>query len=223
MRVATSNLQHGIPDPVGRPALGRAVAPLRKLAADVYALQELDHRRRRTRFTHQGAVLADALEGELVWSRAKRGLWGAQANALVVRGEADAPEVLLLPGPGERRIAVVARVVVDDAPWSVATTHLALAPAVADRQLETVLDALAARPRPLVLIGDLNLRPERVALVAARTGFTLLEGPPTVNARTRPDRRLDHVLVQGARIIDSGVTKLPVSDHLTVWADLEPT
>lgn len=223
MRVATSNLQHGIPDPVGRPALGRAVAPLRKLAADVYAFQELDHRRRRTRFTHQGAVLADALEGELVWSRAKRWLWGAQANALVVRGEVDTPEVLLLPGSGESRIALVSTVVVNGERWTIATAHLSLNPFVADRQLDAALDFLSTRPKPLVLLGDLNLRPERVAPVAERTGYQLLEGPPTVNARTRPDRRLDHVLVQGARIIDSGVTKLPVSDHLTVWADLEPT
>jgi len=162
MRVATSNLQHGIPDPVGRPALGRAVAPLRKLAADVYAFQELDHRRRRTRFTHQGAVLADALEGELVWSRAKRWLWGAQANALVVRGEADAPEVLLLPGPGERRIALVSTVVVNGERWTIANAHLSLNPFVADRQLDAALDFLSTRPKPLVLLGDLNLRPERV-------------------------------------------------------------
>ena len=220
MRVVSWNLQHGVPDPKGRPALARAAIPLRALAADVYGFQELDRARWRTRFEHQGAVLAAALEGELVWSRAKRWLWGAQANALVVRGEVGTPEVLLLPGPGERRIAIVAQVVVDDAPWSVATTHLALHPVVADRQLETVLDALAARPRPRVLIGDLNLRPERVALVAARTGFTLLEGPPTVNARTRPDRRVDHVLVQGATITDSGATKLALSDHLAIWADL---
>ena len=223
MRVVSWNLQHGVPDPKGRPHLARGVAPLRALVGDVYAFQELDHRRWRTRFQHQGEVLAAALDGELVWWRAKRWLGGAQANALVVRGEVDTPEVLLLPGPGERRIAILAHVVVNDAPWTVATTHLALDPAVADRQLESALDALAARPRPRVLIGDLNLRPERVALVAARTGFTLLEGAPTVNARTGPDRRLDHVLVQGASITDSGVTKLPLSDHLAIWADLTPT
>ena len=222
MRVVSWNLQHGVPDPKGRPHLARGVAPLRVLVGDVYGFQELDHRRWRTRFQHQGAVLAAALDGELVWWRAKRWLWGAQANARVVRGQVDSREVLLLPGPGERRIAVLAHVVVNDAPWTVATTHLSLDPATADRQLDTTLYALAARPRPRVLVGDLNLRPERVALVAARAGFTLLDGPPTINARTRPDRRLDHVLVQGAAISDSGVSKLPLSDHLAVWADLTP-
>ena len=222
MRVVSWNLQHGVPDPLGRSALARAVIPLVTLGADVYGFQELDRSRWRTRFEHQGALLAAALDGELVWARAKRWLWGAQANALVVRGEVDAREVLLLPGAGERRVAVLAHVTMDGTAWSLATTHLSLDPVVADRQLETVLDALAARPRPRVLIGDLNLRPERVAQVATRTGFTLLDGPPTVDARARPDRRLDHVLVQGATILDGGTTKLPLSDHLAVWADLSP-
>ena len=120
MRVVSWNLQHGVPDPLGRSALARAVIPLVTLGADVYGFQELDRSRWRTRFEHQGALLAAALDGELVWARAKRWLWGAQANALVVRGEVDAREVLLLPGAGERRVAVLAHVTMDGTPWSLA-------------------------------------------------------------------------------------------------------
>ena len=70
VRIVSWNLQHGVPDPVARPALARAVPPLRELVGDVYALQELDRGRVRTRFAHQAADLAEALEGELVWARA---------------------------------------------------------------------------------------------------------------------------------------------------------
>lgn len=222
MRVVSSNLQHGVPDPIGRPALGRALAPLRGLAADVYGFQELDRGRLRTRFRHQGGVLAGELGGTLVWARAKHRLWASQANALVVRGEVLTHEVLRLPGPGERRVAVLATVVVGGEPWSIATTHLSLVPGAAVRQLQVVLDALDRLPAPRVLVGDLNLRPERVARAAEATGWRLLPGPDTINARTGLDRRLDHVLVHGATITDSGVQKLPVSDHLAVWADLSP-
>ena len=52
-------------------------------------------------------------------------------------------------------------------------------------------------------------------------GFDLIDGPFTINARTRPNRRLDHVLLDGASEVASGVVKLPCSDHLAVWADLE--
>ncbi len=220
MRVVSSNLQHGVPDPIGRPALGRALAPLRSLSADVFAFQELDRGRLRTWFRHQGRVLAKGLGGELVWARAKRRLWACQANALVVRGEVVSREVLRLPGPGERRVAILATIVVAGERWSVATTHLSLAPGAAVRQLQTVLDALDRLPAPRVLVGDLNLRPERIAPAAEATGWRLIAGPDTINARTGPNRRLDHVLVHGASVVDAGVTKLPVSDHLAVWADL---
>jgi endonuclease/exonuclease/phosphatase family metal-dependent hydrolase len=222
MRVVSSNVQHGVPNPIGRPALGRATTALRKLAADVYGFQELDRGRLRTRFQHQGAALADALGGELVWARAKHRLWAAQANALVVRGEVVSHETIRLPGPGERRVAILATVVVRGERWSVATTHLSLVPGAAIRQLQAVLDAMDRLPPPRVVMGDLNLRPERVAPAAAATGWVLLDGPDTINARTGLNRRLDHVLVHGATVTDSGVDQLPVSDHLAVWADLAP-
>ncbi len=220
MRVVSSNLQHGVPDPIGPPRLRSAVDPLRALSADVYALQELDRGRWRTRFQHQGSALAEALDGELVWARAKGWLWAAQGNALVVRGEVVGREVLPLPGPDERRAAVVATVVVDGERWSIATTHLSLVPRVAATQLETTLDVLAERSSPHVLLGDLNLRPERVAPMAAAIGWHLVEGGDTINARTGLNRRLDHILVHGATVERAGVAKLPVSDHLAIWADL---
>jgi endonuclease/exonuclease/phosphatase family metal-dependent hydrolase len=220
VRVVSANLQHGVPDPVGPPDLSLAVGPLRDLAADVYAFQELDHLRWRTRLAHQGRALAAALDGELLWARAKHWLWAAQGNALVVRGELVAREVRPLPGPDELRSVAIAEVVVAGGRWSVAGTHLSLDRTAATAQLRAVVEALADRPAPRVVLGDLNLRPERVAPVAEELGYQLVDGPFTINARTGLNRRLDHVLVDGASIDASGVEKLPVSDHLAVWADL---
>ena len=220
MRIASSNLQHGVPDPVAPPALHRAVAPLRALGADVYAFQELDRGRWRTRWAHQGAVLADALDGELLWARGKHWLWASQGTALVVRGELVEREVVPLPGPDEPRVAVVAQMVVAGGRWSVAGTHPSLDRTTALQQVRTIAAVLAERPWPRVLVGDLNLRPEVVRPLATELGYDLLDGPDTINARTGLNRRLDHVLVQGATITASGVEKLPVSDHLTIWADV---
>lgn len=221
MRIVSWNAQHGVPDPVGRPALERAVPGLRALEADVYALQELDHRRWRTRFANQATELGRALGGEVLWGRAKPMLWGAQGNALIVCSELLEFDVVVLPGEGERRVAVVASVGAAGRRYTVATTHLALDPAVARRQLRTTLAALAERPKPWVLAGDLNLLPAQVARLAEAAGYDLVEGDFTVNARTRPNRRLDHVLLNGAAELDSGTTKLPCSDHLAVWADVD--
>jgi endonuclease/exonuclease/phosphatase family metal-dependent hydrolase len=220
VRVVSANLQHGVPDPLGAPRLDRALDPLRDLAGDVYGFQELDHRRIRTRFSDQGQQVAAALRGELVWARAKRVLWGGQANALVVRGEVVEREVADLPPAGERRVLVAAVIVVAGARWTVGTTHLSLQRRGARVQLAACLRTLVQRPGPWVLVGDLNLQPPDVRAVADEHGFDLLDGPATHSARRTPDRRLDHVLTRGCQVVASGVAKLPVSDHLALWADL---
>lgn len=220
MRIVSWNLQHGVPDPAGPPALDRAIPALQALDGDVYALQELDRGRLRTRFVDQARILGTALGGEVVWARAKHRLWAAQGNGLVVRGAVYQPDVIGLPGEGDRRVAALAEAVVAGVRWSVATTHLSLDPAFARRQLRVVLAALAERPPPCVLAGDLNLLPAQVAALADVAGYDLVDGGFTVNARTRPTRRLDHVLVKGAALVATGTVKLPCSDHLAVWADL---
>lgn len=220
MRVVSWNLQHGVPDPKGPAALALGIGPLRALAGDVYGLQELDRGRWRTQRAHQAEVLADVLEGELVWARAKHWLWASQSNALVVRGEVVTSEVVRLPRGGEARVAALALVVAGGERFSVATTHLSLDQRAAERQLAAALGALAEWPAPRVLLGDLNLVPDRVVRLAEAAGYDLVAGPPTVNARAIPDRRLDHVLLDGLTATASGVAKLPLSDHLAVWADL---
>jgi endonuclease/exonuclease/phosphatase family metal-dependent hydrolase len=223
VRVGSANLQHGVPDPVGRPALDRAVGSLRAVAADVWGFQELDHRRWRTRFADQGKELSEALDGELVWGAAKRVFLGGQANALVVRGEVVEREVVALAGGGERRVLVFAVVVVAGERWTVGTTHLSLQPTVAREQLGEALHLLMTRPSPWVLVGDLNLELPDLEALADAHGFDLLAGPETHSARRQPTRRLDHVLTKGVNVTASGVEKLPVSDHLAVWADLSQT
>jgi len=220
VRVASANVQHGVPDPVGRPALHRAFDPLRKVGADVWGFQELDHRRWRTRLVDQGDQLVEALGGELVRAPAKSVFPGGQANALLVRGEVVEREVIELAGEGERRVLALAVVAVRGRRWTVATTHLALRPAVARSQLGEALHLVITRPGPWILVGDLNLEPDDVTEVAGQHGFDAVVGPLTHNARRGPTRRLDHIVTKGCTVRDSGVTKLPVSDHLVVWADV---
>lgn len=223
MRVVSWNLQHGVPDPKGRPDLARGIEPLRALAADVYAFQELDRGRVRSWLADQGARLGRDLHGELLWARAKHRLWAAQANALVVRGEILDADVVRLPGRGEARVAALAVVEVHGERWSVATTHLSLDSAVAEGQLAATLDALAEHPEPRVVLGDFNLDPAVVRPCVSEAGYLLVDGHPTVDARAVPRRRLDHVAVQGALVTRAGVQRMPLSDHLAVWADLTAT
>ena len=220
MRVVTWNAQHGRPNPDGPPDIGRAVEPLRALAGDVYAIQELDRRRRRSGRVDQPGVLASGLGGELVWAPAL-GRAGQYGVALLVRGDVVTSEVVALPGRGEPRVVVAAAVEVAGRRWTVACTHLSTRRAVATRQLVAVLDALAPWPHPRVLLGDLNLADSAVLPWSAPEGYQLVGGPPTHSTRSEVvEHRIDHVLVAGAAIERTGVHDLAMSDHKAVTADL---
>lgn len=223
MRAVSWNAQHGVPDPKGPPDLGKALAPLAAMAPDVVGLQEVDTGFQRTAFEDQVAAVADSLGGTAFPVPAFRRGEGTYGNALVVRGEIVEGEVMKLPGSAEPRAAGVARLRLGDGQWSVAVTHLSLERTTALDQLGAVLDALEVLPRPRLLLGDLNLQPPDVGPVASTRGYKVVEGPPTWNARSTLRRRLDHMLLKGAEVQSSGAKKLPVSDHLAIWADLQRT
>jgi endonuclease/exonuclease/phosphatase family metal-dependent hydrolase len=220
MRVVTWNAQHGRPNPDGPPDIGRAVAPLRALGADVWSLQELDRGRRRSGRVDQPQLLADGLGGRLLWAPAvHRG--GQYGIALVVRGSIERSAVVSLPGAGEPRVVAIAGVEIGGRRWSVAGTHLSTRRAVAERQLLAAIDALDRWPLPRVLLGDLNLTEAEVLPWTSAEGYRLVSGPPTHSTR-RPvvARRIDHVLVRGASMEAASVHDLGMSDHRAVSADL---
>lgn len=220
MRVVTWNLQHGRPNPDGEPDISLAVEPLRALAFDVCALQELDRGRRRSGRVDQPGVLADALGGELVWAPAlERG--GEYGVALVARAPVVASEVVRLPGEGEPRVLLLAEVEVGGRRWTVGCTHLSTRRRIATRQLVAAFDALAGWAAPHVLLGDLNLVPAEVLPLSTAEGYQLVEGPPTHSTRhAEATRRIDHVLLHGATAERVVVTDLGPSDHKAIIADL---
>jgi endonuclease/exonuclease/phosphatase family metal-dependent hydrolase len=95
---------------------------------------------------------------------------------------------------------------------SVAATHLSVRPRVALRQLEVLVAALAGRPAPRLLLGDLNLRPEAAWPVLEAGGMTALDAPPAFPAH-KPDRVIDHIAGTGLRFGRPEVVHLKVSDH----------
>ena len=102
------------------------------------------------------------------------------------------------------------------------TTHLSFVPWRAAAQLRELVAWARALPRPLVLLGDLNL-PGNIP--ATLTGWTPVAAGATYPAH-RPVARLDHVLLDG---LDPGQStratthQLAGSDHLPLVCDLEVT
>jgi endonuclease/exonuclease/phosphatase family metal-dependent hydrolase len=123
----------------------------------------------------------------------------------------------LLWAPDEQRAAVAAVLATPGGRVSVVCTHLSFSPLQAVRQLRRVVDWSAALPRPLVLLGDLNLPgplPGRV------TGWRPLVRAATYPAR-RPRFQLDHVLADGGvRVRTAGTSRVAGSDHRALVVEL---
>lgn len=223
MRLVTWNIQHG-----RRPEGGFDVGLLRRscaaLGADVLALQEVDVGSLRSHRADLVDEVADACGMAAVFGPARRlADRGHYGNALLVRGALEDTEVQVLPcQPGrEARVAVLATAVLEGGlRLSVAVCHLGLKGEGLD-QLPPLLDALAARPLPRAMLGDLNLRPGRVGPLVAAAGMRLVGGEDLTFPAHDPDRRIDHVALAGLVETAVVVPHLPVSDHRPLVVEAE--
>jgi len=216
VRIVTFNVQHA-----RRPDGGVDTAALAATVAawhpDVVALQELDAGVARSGRVDQAAEVARAAGLAVAFGPACRvGARGRYGNALLVRGEVAELANLALPRVGrhERRAVLVAAAIVKGCRLSVAATHLSVDPAEAPAQLAAALDALAARPPPRLLLGDLNLRPAAVSAALAGRGMVLADPSQPTFPAADPRARIDHVAVQGLAVERVEVlAAAPVSDH----------
>jgi endonuclease/exonuclease/phosphatase family metal-dependent hydrolase len=201
--------------------LARAVA---QLDVDVLAVQEVERRVIRSWFADQPdliSVAADADMHNFAPARHHLLLTGEDGIALCVRGAIDCRRVLELPreSGAQRRVAIVAAVAVGDEDATIVTTHLHNDASVARRQLGALLEAVGEEPRPRLLLGDLNLRPDDIAAALASAGFTLVETAATQPAWA-PVQRIDHVAVDGLVAGHSSVPAVDVSDHRPVIVEV---
>jgi endonuclease/exonuclease/phosphatase family metal-dependent hydrolase len=123
----------------------------------------------------------------------------------------------VLWAPDEQRVALAGVLATPMGQLSVVCTHLSFSPVQAVKQLRRLVAWSAALPRPLVLLGDLNLP----GLLPARvSGWT-----PLVRAATYPSGRprfqLDHALADGDhRVLAADVVPVGGSDHLAPVVEL---
>lgn len=129
--------------------------------------------------------------------------------------EGSSPRVLW--APDEQRVALAGVLATPQGQLSVVCTHLSFSPVQAVKQLRRLVAWADALPRPLVLLGDLNLP----GILPARvSGWA-----PLVRAATYPSRRprlqLDHALADGELHVQAAqVVPVGGSDHLAPVVDL---
>ncbi len=232
VRLVTFNIRHGASGRGTDVDLARLAVACAALRPDVLALQEVDLGNPRSWRADLTAVVAKATGMASVFGATLDRDGGQYGNALLVRGAIDDVAMLRLPRGRrawerrEPRGAIVATAVVGADRLAVAATHLSTRRGESGRQLDAVLDALARRPGPRALLGDLNRRPGELASITGRPGLVLADGPATFPA-WRPMLRIDHVVVDGLDITDMEVVHTAISDHralvVTVSVPAAPT
>jgi endonuclease/exonuclease/phosphatase family metal-dependent hydrolase len=220
LRVATFNVKHGS-DGDGRVNLRGLGAACAGLSADVLAVQEVDRHARRTRYRDEMRVIARATGLEAVFGEAARRRWRSYGNVLLARGPISDVEVIKLPRPsdGEQRVAIVARVAVNGLDVAVGATHLSFRRGEGAPQLAVLVDALAERDGPRVLLGDLNLGPDVVEPALLAAGYEVASTGATFPASS-PRTRIDFVAVSGLSVLAASTPAPGMSDHLPVVAEV---
>jgi endonuclease/exonuclease/phosphatase family metal-dependent hydrolase len=223
VRVATWNVRHGRPRHGFATIRGLALG-VAALDVDVLAVQEVDRWVVRSWFADESRLIGRAARADRVeFAPARRFLLltGQDGIALALRGEVEHSRRLVLPRDhaSQNRVAIIARAIVDDVGLTVVTTHLHNDAPVARRQLDALLENTADEPRPFVLLGDLNLRPDDIDSRLAAAGLDLIDAPDTEPAWD-PVQRIDHVAVDGFVPENVSVPVVAVSDHRPVVVDL---
>jgi len=222
VRVATYNVRHGRPwrGFTSNHWLARSV---RRIGADVLAVQEVERTVVRSWFADQPALVADAAGATAhAYAPARRlAVTGSDGIALCVRGSIHDHHVLRFRGGGrgQDRVALVATVGVAGRDVTVVATHLQNEASTARAQLDDMLGAIADLPRPRLLLGDLNLETDDVTGPCTAAGFTVAGGAPSAPAM-RAHQRIDHIAVDGLQLAHVDVLHLPVSDHRAVVAEV---
>lgn len=121
--------------------------------------------------------------------------------------------------PDEPRVAVAAVLAAPGPVATVVTTHLSFLPGVNAVQLRRLVAAVGDLPRPLVLLGDLNL-PGALPRVLLRR-WRSLDAPATFPA-DEPRVRLDQAFARGTLpgLVTTRTVRTGVSDHRALVVDL---
>lgn len=227
LRVATYNIRKCVGlDWRRRP--DRVMEVIGELRADIVALQEADRRFGDRLATLPVAALAERA-GMVAVRPPRDGIAsGHHGNAILVRHAVEVLRVQALDLPSfEPRGALVADLLLHEAPLRVAAIHLGLRPADQLRQAEALLAALAREaPMPTMVMGDLNAWAPRGATVSLLARVFEPSQPLRSFHTTMPMAALDRIFLgDGLRFrhvaLHRSALSLRASDHLPVVAEVE--
>jgi endonuclease/exonuclease/phosphatase family metal-dependent hydrolase len=219
--------------------LARTAAVIRSVAADLVALEEVDHKSRRTAGVLQDVELARLTGMHLIFGKAsdREGIdqdGGDYGNAILSRFPIKSSQNRALPNtPGVERRAVL-EVEIDWPRPSGASLPLRFLAAHFDNASEAdrvasakmLNDLATSRPNmPTIFAGDLNSAPDAEPVKILSQQWSLTSGELSTYPANAPRRQIDYVFFRPARawkVVEVKVAdEAMASDHRPVLAILE--
>jgi endonuclease/exonuclease/phosphatase family metal-dependent hydrolase len=228
LRIASYNIKHGL-GMDGVVDLVRVAEVLRRLSADVIALQEVDNGVERTDGVDQVARL-----GELLGMRGFHGAFrpfqgGEYGVGILTRLPVTRIRTLPIPPGPEGALAVLEVQVAIGSPArpvSVVALHFYRSPEERRAQADSVTSYYVDADYPVVLAGDFNSRRGDLVLTRLEREWTVLpkSGDPNTYPADAPDREIDFLMYRPAgafEVLEHRVIDEPLaSDHRPVLAVL---
>jgi endonuclease/exonuclease/phosphatase family metal-dependent hydrolase len=231
LRVLTYNIHHaeGVDRKLDVPRVAKVIAAEKP---DLVAVQEVDHRTKRTGGVDQTAELAKLTGLHGKFGRAIDLEGGAYGQAVLSRFSIRDFKVHELPNEAgrEQRIAAAAEVQVGEGGPTLlfVSTHLDHQKDDLRQKQAAKLDELFAKDkRPVILAGDLNATPESKPLeILSKNWKSANAGKPLLTIPVgKPARQIDYVLLRPSdklRVVEAKVLDEAVaSDHRALLVVLE--
>ncbi len=229
IRVASYNMRKAIgTDRRRRPE--RTLDVLNEIGADVVALQEADRRFGSRLSAMPLRMIEEHSDYKPVPFATRDGSIGWHGNALLVKKSVRIVDTELVHLPSlEPRGAVLADLEVDGVEIRVVGMHLDLSGLWRRQQARAVIHHITVRAGdpPAVLMGDLNEWSVRGGCLRDFAHLCRFADCGQSFHTRRPVARLDRIMVSPSlTILGSGTHQSPsarkASDHLPIWAELEP-
>lgn len=207
--------------------LDRIARVITEAEPDVVGLQEVHKGTRKARLEDQAAALARLTGLSVAFGPSFSPGEGEFGNAVLTTGRVLAAGVHPLPGPGEPRTLLEARVAVSGAEIDFYVTHLAawsrLGRSARRLQITGLLERLKQHREPFVLTGDLNAPPgaPEIGTLLAHELFRIC-GDDLACTHRYMRQRIDYVFADpGWTTRSSQVVRTGPSDHWPVVVELE--
>lgn len=231
IKVLTYNIHHGNP-PAKKGVIDlEAIAKvINETDADVVGIQEVDINVSRSGLVNQAQKLAELTNMEFYFSKGINLEKGYYGTVILTKHKIIGKRRYDLPDPDKseaRSLAIVDIELPNGKSFSLANTHLDLKETNRIAQAEFINELGDLYTRPLILVGDLNAKPDSKAIGILENVFvrnTKLNGPtfPNVN----PKEEIDYIMV--SKNTNFKWKKYSVwstanweSDHLPLYAEIK--